>query len=318
MRRTMSTLHFLLLMTTTACSSATESPAIVPEVVGHLEDRKIREASGLARSQRRPGQLWVINDNGAKAVIHAIDQTGANSGKVNLKGAKNKDWEDLASFQIDGIPYLMVADIGDNDARRKYRTLYIADEPSELRTDDASIAWQVDFAYPDGARDAEAAAVDTDNQRILVLSKRDLPPKLYSVPLRPVTQGRQTATLLGSIESLQKPTRQELASARKNKSWYWQPVGFDISSDQRAAVILTYNAVYYYERHAQQNWLQALNSNPARVSLGNFENAEAIAFGDENRTVFVTGENKNSLLLRIAFPIRSEKTTNTIRANSAL
>jgi hypothetical protein len=80
----------------------------------------------------------------------------------------------------------------------------------------------------------------------------------------------------------------------------------DISQDNLAAVILTYGDVYYYHRQPQQSWYEALNSKPARtVSLGNFENAEAIAFGysDDNsgRVVFVTGENKHSRLLRIDF-----------------
>ena len=35
--------------------------------------------------------------------------------------------------------------------------------------------------------------------------------------------------------------------------------------------------------------------------IGNFKNAESIAFGDDKRTVFVTGENKHSRLLRIDF-----------------
>jgi endonuclease/exonuclease/phosphatase family metal-dependent hydrolase len=73
----------------------------------------------------------------------------------------------------------------------------------------------------------------------------------------------------------------------------------DISSDNRAAVILTYRAVYYYLRRDGQGWFNALNSKPIRIGLGNFQNAEAIAFADDRRTVMVTGENKNSLLLRV-------------------
>jgi hypothetical protein len=73
----------------------------------------------------------------------------------------------------------------------------------------------------------------------------------------------------------------------------------DISEDNLAAVILTYRAVYYYQRQADQDWLEALNRRPIRVSLGNFKNAESIAFGNDEREVFVTGENKNSRLLRV-------------------
>lgn len=209
------------------------------------------------------------------------------------------DWEDLASFQLDDTPYLMVADIGDNDAKRKHRTLYFVEEPTPEKKGETKIDWQVDFTYPDGPRDAESAAVDIDQQRALILSKRDIPPRLYEVPLRTESDDKVTATRLGNIRSLRRPSRQEVEFAPKTKDWYWQPVGMDISEDGLAAVILTYQAVYYYQRQPDQDWLHALNTRPVRVSLGNFKNAESVAFGDDKREVFVTGENKHSRLLRV-------------------
>jgi hypothetical protein len=273
----------------------------VVEVVGRLEDKIIREASGLARSQRQPGLLWTINDHGAKNIVHALSHTGEREGEFLLKKTEIRDWEDLASFQLDDKPYLMVADIGDNDAERKYRTLYFVKEPKARKNDEEKGDWQVDYVYPDGPRDSESAAVDIDNQTVLILSKRDLPPRLYESPLRAEPGDRVTVTLLGAVTSLRVPTRQQIEYAPKTDNFFWQPAGMDISEDNRAAVILTYGDVYYYERHAQQSWLDALNSKPIRVSLGNFENAEAIAFGDDERLVFVTGENKHSRLLRINF-----------------
>ena len=139
-----------------------------------------------------------------------------------------------------------------------------------------------------------------------MLSKRDMPARLYAVPLFAGSTSEDSekplvAEFLGQITSLDKPSRQDIDYAPKSKDWYWQPVGMDISADSRAAVILTYGAVYYYRREATQGWLEALNSVPVRVGLGNFENAEAISFADDNTTVFVTGENKHSRLLRIDF-----------------
>jgi len=83
------------------------------DVVGRLEDKKIVEASGLARSQRQAGLLWVVNDHGAKNIVHALNQEGARMGEFLLKKTKTRDWEDLASFRHDGEPFLMVADIGE-------------------------------------------------------------------------------------------------------------------------------------------------------------------------------------------------------------
>jgi hypothetical protein len=290
----------LLVLSFGGCQAA-ESPGPRVDVVGRLEDKSIREASGLARSQRQPGVLWIINDNGAREIVHAIDHTGLHLGEFDLKKSRNRDWEDLASFRLNEIPYLMIADIGDNNARRSQRSLYFVEEPLAEKKGNATLDWQVDFVYPDGPRDAESAAVDIDNRRALILSKRDIPPQLYEVPLRTDTDDAVTAVQLGNVTSLLQPTRRDVESAVRTNEWHWQPVGMDISDDNLAAVILTYRYVYYYQRPPEQDWFEALNSQPARISLGNFENAEAIAFGDDERIVFVTGENKNSRLLRIDF-----------------
>jgi endonuclease/exonuclease/phosphatase family metal-dependent hydrolase len=268
------------------------------EVAGRLENPKIVEASGLARSQRVPGVLWTINDSG-KSLLYALDATGGHLGTVELRKADNRDWEDLVSFTLDDDPWLLVADIGDNLARRKKLTLYVAKEPradeSKTKTD-----WEIEFEYPDGPRDAEAAAVDIENERVLVLSKRDIPPALYELPLRgDGGDGKVTAKWLGTIDSLPRPSRQDVEFAPKTKEWHWQPTGMDISADNRAAVIMTYRAVYYYLRRPGQNWFDALNSEPIRIGLGNFPNAEAVAFGDDARTVYVTGENRGALLLSV-------------------
>ena len=294
------------LLIVAACGQTATPAAIVPEVTGRIEDKTIREASGLAPSRRQDKLLWIINDNGAKETVHALDFRGRRLGEFDLKKSKNKDWEDLASFRLDGRPMLMIADIGDNDARRKHRTLYFVEEPAPEVDGKAQREWEVDFSYPGGPRDAEAAAVDIENGQALILSKRDIPARLFAVPL--FNEGGPeehdtpvVAELLGPITSLDAPSRQDIEYAPKTKDWYWQPVGMDVSADSHAAVILTYAAVYYYRREAGQGWFEALNSVPVRVGLGNFENAEAISFADDNTTVFVTGENKHSRLLRIDF-----------------
>lgn len=294
----------LVLILLCACSEA-EPPSPSPELeavlIGELEDGNIREASGLARSQRGDNVLWVINDNGAGEWVHAISPRGTRRGEFDLKKSKNKDWEDLASFKLDGKPYLLVADIGDNEARHKTRMLYVVEEPEAEKNGKSKVAWDIKFRYPDGPRDAESVAVDVDNGRALVLSKRDIPPALYEVPLQPDGDKTLTAKWLGTINSLPPPSRQDVEFAPKTKDWYWQPVGMDISDDNLAAVVLTYRAVYYYERQPEQDWFDALNTKPRRVSIGNLKNAEAVAFGDDGRRVIVTGENKHSWILLIDF-----------------
>ena len=125
-------LLFLLFGCTDSTTESVSPATLQMEVAGNLENPNILEASGLARSQREPGVLWIIDDD-RKPVLHASDLSGAKLGTVDLRKSKLRDWEDLASFTLDGEPYLMVADIGDNLAARKKVRLYFAKEP---RTDE--------------------------------------------------------------------------------------------------------------------------------------------------------------------------------------
>ncbi|MEM9334952.1 MAG: hypothetical protein AAGA33_08875, partial [Pseudomonadota bacterium] len=98
---------FLLLSMPAAAQPTVEQIAII-------EQDKLVEASGLARSQIHPGVLWAMNDSGGKPRLYAFDASGAHRGRLTVDPSKNRDWEDLASYTHDDIPYLLVADIGDN------------------------------------------------------------------------------------------------------------------------------------------------------------------------------------------------------------
>ncbi len=278
-----------------------DSPRPAMIVAGQLEEKELVEASGLARSQRQPGLLWSINDGGSKPRIYALDEHGSHVGRIRLEEARNKDWEDISSFTLDGEPYLLVADVGDNDARRKKVTLYVVAEPDLMEDDKVKLepAWRIDFRYPDGPRDVEAVAVDIANERVIMLTKRDVPPVLYEVPLRPAVDETLTATRLGTIKTLPRPTRQDLDQAIFTKDWHWQVTGMDLSADGGLAVILTYRAVYVYRRGPGESLYESLSGRPYGLGLGNFRDAESVAFSADGESIFVTVERRHAPLLRI-------------------
>ena len=70
-------------------------------LAGRLRDKQLDEASGIARSQRQDDVYWLVNDSG-KPRLFAIDGTGKKLGRVKINGAKHVDWEDIASFTLDG------------------------------------------------------------------------------------------------------------------------------------------------------------------------------------------------------------------------
>ena len=276
------------------CSPAEEPPSTV---VGRLQNAKIDEASGLARSQRYPDVFWVANDDGP-SVLYAIDGTGKDLGRITIKDASNRDWEDLASFTLDDTPYLVAADIGDNNGKRKDVRLYIIEEP-EAGDDKVKPEWRIEFTYPEGPRDAESVAVDVDNERVLVLTKRDVPALLYALPLRPGTEKRIAAERLGVIDSLPQPSRSDLEFASRANSWHWQPTGMDITDDGSQAVVLTYGGVYRYPRSPGQDWLEALQQHPVVVSRSRNRQAEAIAFDAAGDSILITIEQRHAPLFRL-------------------
>ena len=276
------------------CSPAEEPPS---SVVGRLQNVKIDEASGLARSQRYPDVFWVANDDGP-SVLYAIDSTGKDLGRVTVKDASNRDWEDLASFTLDGVPYLIAADIGDNEGERKDVRLYVIEEP-EAGDDKVKPAWRIEFTYPEGPRDAESVAVDVDNERVLVLTKRDVPALLYSLPLQPDTKKRIDAERLGVVASLPQPSRSALEFASRANSWHWLPTSMDIANDGTRAIVLTYGGVYLYPRSAGQGWLEALQQPPIVVSRSGNRQAESVAFDTTGDHIFITLEQRNAPLFRL-------------------
>jgi hypothetical protein len=287
----------LLLCACIACGDNTHTAAAI-EKVGNLSG-ELDEASGLAQSRRDADLLWVVNDDGAPT-LHAIDHQGKDRGRVTMAGARNTDWEDLAAFDYQGDAYLVVADIGDNEARRAYVTLYVLLEPAP-EDNDAAIAWTINFRYPDGPRDAESLAVDAAGEQLYVLSKRDVPAVLYALPLRPGAGETIVATRLASIDSLPQPSQQQQRQAARN-GWAWQPTAMDFSADGRSALVLTYQGVYVYPRAEQQTWAEALRGSPLELELGEIRQAEAVALVTSGNTAYLTIELERAPLYRIDLP----------------
>ncbi len=285
----------------TSANAAAPGISVQLSIPGTIENGNIDEASGLACSARRDGLLWLHNDSGAKARIYAMDDTGKTMGRIRLEKADNDDWEDMASFRFEGEPYLLVADTGDNDANRNDTRLYIIAEPNldEDKRPELTASWAIDFSYEDGPRDSEAVAVDIDGGRALLLTKRDIPPRLYEVQIVPQPAAPVVARFLGSIDSLPRPSARDAQFAPRTDNWYWQPTAMDIAPDGSALAVLTYGAVYYYARLPGEDWVAALSRAPLRLGIENIRDAEALAFCDGGTSIFVTVEKKHAPLVRI-------------------
>ena len=266
----------------------------------------MREASGLAPSRRRPDLLWILNDSRNPPVLYAVTTGGVSVCDLRIAGVQNVDWEDLASFERDGVAYLLVADVGDNGAKRTNCALHVVAEPDLSAAGaaaTATVAWSVPLVFEDGPRDCEAVAVDGAEGRVLMLSKRTRPPVLYSVALDAPAPGAGPAVArrLTAVNSLPPPTAQDLATP--GGSYASQSTAMDLSADGRALAVLTYKNAYYYRRLPGQSWAEALARPPLPVVLPDMalpllSGREALCFTAAGDLV-VTREGSNPPLCRL-------------------
>jgi hypothetical protein len=281
------------------------APQFLAVESGGLQVAELVEASGLAASQRNSDLLWAVNDSGNRPVLYALAADGSDLGQVTLAGAKNVDWEDLAAFNWQGEPWLLVADVGDNRGQRDRVILYALPEP---QADDAGRfsgtvqpAWSLIFTYPDGPRDCEAVAVDEAAGQILLLSKRSDPPMLYRLPLAPPVDARPlVASLVGPLDTIPPPTPTDLLLPYGR--YRSQPTAMDLSADGRELVILTYRHAYLLRRIPGQQWRGILAEAPQAIALPDLlvlAQREAACFSADGQSLFVTGEGGGAALLRL-------------------
>lgn len=138
----------------------------------------LSEVSGLAASHGDPGVLWLHDDHGGGASLHAAGLQGQDWGRFDLVGLQNEDWEDLAIGPCpsvdDPCSCLHLADIGDNDLVRGGGVIHRLAEPGVGRSEAVSSLAPLDqvyFEYPDGPHDAEAMLVHPDTGEVLILTK---------------------------------------------------------------------------------------------------------------------------------------------------
>lgn len=144
----------------------------------------LAESSALVASRRHPGVLWSLGDSGNPPDLFATDTTGADLGRVRVRDAINRDWEDLSLGPCnDGGDCLYIADTGDNAEQRPDATLYRLREPTPpgrgARASSEGAVERLRFTYPDGPHDVEALYVDAAGDSWLVSKGRSGGIRLY-------------------------------------------------------------------------------------------------------------------------------------------
>ena len=273
--------------------------------LGNLSDNSISEASGIAASRRRTDVLWVINDGGNGPLIYAVGLDGSDYGHVSIGNARNQDWEDLAAFVYNQTAFLLIADCGDNQNRRKSCVLYMIEEPRVgpagiVEKSPLELSSRIEYVYADGPRDCEGVAVDVQRREILLLTKRTEPPVLYSLPLSLTQSDKvQTARPVTRVGGIPKLTAEELREDPLLGRFRSQPTAMDISPDGKIIAVLTYKQPYLFYRQRNESWPRVFARPPIPLDMPRMRQAEAICFSTDGTKLFLTSEKLPAPLYRL-------------------
>jgi hypothetical protein len=263
-----------------------ERPQLELKLLAKLGPGPGEENSGIVKSRHRNDVFWIHNDSGDEPRIYAVDRHGKSypserypsENGVLIGGAINVDWEDIT---IDDDGQIIVADVGNNANDRRDLVLYYLDEPRPTagRT---TFQKKVFIRYPNqrsfpADRDEfnfDCEAVFTVGKTVYFLSKdrSDEYTNLYRLD-EANPNVTNVLTLLDTFDI------------------HGQAVGADCTPDGRRLAVLTYTAVWLFERSSlDQSFFTQ------RVFWAPFaeRDAEAICFADD-KTLLIADESLGEL-----------------------
>ncbi|MEJ2741760.1 MAG: hypothetical protein P8176_04575 [Gammaproteobacteria bacterium] len=342
-----------------------------PQFLGRVRDRRVPEISGVIAARVPGGGWWVLNDGGHSATLLHLGLDGLVHHQLVVSGVRNVDWEDLSAFEWSGRRYLVIGDTGDNDRRRRAVNLIVVPEPrledwriTESAGESAGVSvtksvtesvtenkstelekrvvlaeWvrRIRLIFPDGPHDVESLAVDVHGKRVMLLSKRDDPPHLYSVPLAELTELIQQTALSKQDESMASTPSSSASTARVRRDVTLKDEGvLTVIADQfktpllrsifgvfatwatgmdavylpeRALtrfVVLTYSYAFIFDQPNDVSINRAFSKPALRISLRNLPQAEAVLWDEKGEKITVFSEGFDTPVLQWSVPSVTE------------
>ena len=107
-----------------------------PVRVGTISDARVDEISGMVPITGRPDYFWIHNDSKDAARLFAVRKDGGLVAEVELPGASNPDYEDIATGpgSDPNRTYLFIADTGNNALNRTELVIWRLPEPRLVST----------------------------------------------------------------------------------------------------------------------------------------------------------------------------------------
>ncbi len=314
MRITSITIQFLLvgILILSGCSSAQQSETTTIDgknrndeeltQLGTIESKTISESSGLVQSKLYPGHFWTINDSGQTNDLFLISAKGKTKAVVEIKGAKNVDWETMSSIDIDHRRRLLIGDVGDNSRRRESCQVYLLDEPKLKLNPDKKIkhtttAQRVDFEYSDGPVNCEAMAyLQTRDELWLIEKGASIGPGVVIGKFDGPGPGIYSLKIPKAVAK----TDKKLVAKRIADFPMLQVTGMDFSPDGNQLIVRSYFIAYHFAHNDGLSWLESIQSGPpASIALPIQVQGESVCFTDDSNSIVVTSEGRNQPIWQV-------------------
>jgi hypothetical protein len=244
-----------------------------PKKLFTIDDERVDESSGLAKSAQHDGIWWTVNDSGDTARVFAVDGTGEVKAELGLKA----DVTDVEAVAVDADGTIYIADIGDNKATRDMIEVYTIPEPADLE-DQASVKFhRYDFEYPDGAHDAETLLIQPSTKRLYFVTKSSSKAAFYAAPETASREGTNELTKVGAA-----------------------PAGVTDGTfmpDGKSVVLRTYLEVLNVA------WARTPTVVAKSTVIG--KQSESIAVGPTGKDVIVGSEGPNSAVYQVQVPAKT-------------
>ena len=295
-------ISFLLAAEASAQTAWPKTPVpSTSERVAILEDKRLKESSGLCLSGLDPSIFWTLNDSGGEPCVFAIDRAGKTRAKVRVRDAANFDWEDIAQGKDEkGAPALFIGDIGDNLRIRPSLQIYQISEPEinapgkavEETNSAAPKIWRV--YYPDGKHNAESLLMHPQTGRLYILTKSDDGPStLYAFP-QPLKN--DASMVLEKVATVVFPALIRVGK-RPHDNCMTTAAGF--SPDGSRLVVSTYSSLYEWTLPKDKPLAEALKQPPVRIEPELLRQLEGACYDSDSLTIWLTSEHLPTPLLRV-------------------
>ncbi len=275
-------LALLLLLTAPVSAQIPLSALRFLKPDGQISPALLTECSGLVHSLRYNGVFWAHGDGGSGASIVPVTASGKLArgwtGAVRVEGCKNNDWEDIA---LDEKGNLIIADVGNNNGRRKQLMLHFVSEPKPGAVSvRPTRTLRVHYEDQKGdSPDYDCEAVFSAGGRIYFLTKHrsDKRTRLYRLTGESTTRSNPLR-LVGSFDVGGMVT------------------AADASPDGKLVAVLTYTTLWVFSYDRASGSIFTKNESVRRTPIFAWQ-AEAVAWEGKDALVIA---NENGQLFRVA------------------